>query len=341
MGLFKVFDWISQYFKAYWEKIAWLFNNEWYKRAIISSFFLSYGLVFLRYFLSNLDLESVFNDVSNLFHLLFSWLFVSGAVWFVLIIIITSLYRPKGDVESNIYELPRDYKWNKIIVEYDPPKWLGPSEVWIIYSLWYDWTNLRCLILKWIKEWLITKKVVSENWMCRLERCGQLKYNVPAYERFFWNKIFSNNNREYVYEEEVYKMKDEILDAQQSLVDYCVEKWYLVQKTKLRKVIIPSYFLLFLVFIFMPLIAIIIYLLYLIQSYWSPSFKVNLWKLERTKKWDELYAKILWYKYFLEHCDEEKIKILLKEDSSYVDKTLPYVIALRLNWRFLNDEYLE
>jgi hypothetical protein len=59
--------------------------------------------------------------------------------------------------------------------------------------------------------------------MCRLERCGQLKYNTPAYERFFWNKIFSNNNREYVYEEEVYKMKDEILDTQQSLVDYCVE----------------------------------------------------------------------------------------------------------------------
>lgn len=177
--------------------------------------------------------------------------------------------------------------------------------------------------------------------MCRLERCSQLKYNAPAYERFFWNKIFSNNNREYVYEAEVYKMEDEILDAQQALVDYCVENWYLVQKTKLRKVITPSYFLLFLVFIFMPLIAIIIYMLYLIQSNWSPSFKVNLWKLERTKKWDELYAKILWYKYFLEHCDEEKIKTLLKEDSSYVDKTLPYVIALRLNWRFLNDEYLE
>jgi hypothetical protein len=70
---------------------------------------------------------------------------------------------------------------------------------------------------------LITRKVTSGNRKCRLERCGQLKYNVPAYERFFWNKIFSNNNREYVYEEEVYKMKDEILDAQQSLVDYCVE----------------------------------------------------------------------------------------------------------------------
>jgi hypothetical protein len=136
-------------------------------------------------------------------------------------------------------------------------------------------------------------------------------------------------------------MKDEILDAQQSLVDYCVEKWYLVQKTKLRKVITPSYFLLFLVFIFMPLIAIIIYMLYLTQFIWSPSFKVNLWKLERTKKWDELYAKIMWYKYFLEHCDEDKMKEVLKQDADYIDKTLPYIIALRLNWKFLDRSYMK
>ena len=137
MNLFKIIDRISQYFKAYWEKIAWLFNNEWYKKAIISSFL---SLPFL--FLSSLYLQSVFDDASNLVHLLFSWFLISGVVWLVLIIVITSLYRPKGNIESNIYELPREYKWNKIIVEYDPPKWLGPSEVWIIYYLlfmiWLD-----------------------------------------------------------------------------------------------------------------------------------------------------------------------------------------------------------
>ena len=39
---------------------------------------------------------------------------------------------------------------------------------------------------------------------------------------------------------------------------------------------------------------------------------------------------------FIKSCDENKIKLLLKEDPLFVDRTLPYATAFGLETEFLN-----
>ena len=60
-------------------------------------------------------------------------------------------------------------------------------------------------------------------------------------------------------------------------------------------------------------------------------------KIKLTDEWNKILAHIYWYKYFLEKCDEEKYKILSGNDKHFIDKTLPYIIALRLNSCFLDE----
>ena len=49
-----------------------------------------------------------------------------------------------------------------------------------------------------------------------------------------------------------------------------------------------------------------------------------------TEKWQELVVKIYWYKKFLKICEEKQLKKLMEEDPLYVDKVLPYAVALGL-----------
>jgi len=342
MFIWRIFNNFSQRLHVFFEKLIWLFhNNIWYKRwiqiSLICSFWLIFYVIVSRIVDWSIELEGAF----DIYLCILVWSLIASIIFIFLSIILTSLLYPRGSVDPNIFELPKDFKWNKVIVEFNPPRWLWPSEVWIIYSLWYDWTNLSCLIYKWIGEWLVVREVDKDYWTNIIRRIWQLKYTTPSYERTFRRFVFAENYSDYFFEDYIYKWRDNIMDSQQALVDYCVEKWYLEQKNKCRKSSSPNKYLLFIVFLFCPLIAILLYIVSLTNSSGWPLYKINLWKLERTKKWDELYAKILWYKYFLEHCDEEKIKEILKQNPEYIDKTLPYVIALRLNWKFLDRSYLK
>lgn len=333
---------ISQNCSVYVEKLTWLFrSNLWFKRWIHVSVICSFWLVLYALYSLISDWSIVIESLMDVYLCILISLWAVILFFVFLVIVLTSLLFPKGSVDPNLSELPSDFKWNKVIVEYDAPKWLWPSEVWIIYSLWYDWTNLSCLIYKWISEGLVTREFNKKKWSYIVRRIWQPKYTTPSYERFLRRFLFAENNKEYFYENQIYQYTENIIDCQQALVDYCVEKWYLIQKNKLRKSSSPNHYLLFIVFMFCPIIAILLFLISLASSTGWPKYKINLWKLERTKKWYELYAKILWYKYFLEHCDEEKMKEVLKQDPEYIDKTLPYIIALRLNWKFLDRSYLK
>ena len=337
-----MFSRVSQRIKVFCEKLVWLFkNNAWYKRWICFIFIFSFWLVFYWFIDWILGWNIVLEDIFDIYWCILFGSFIASFIFLFFTIVLTSLLFPKGSVDPNISELPKDINGNKVIVEYTPPKWLGPSEVWIIYSLWYDWTNLSCLIYKWLSEWLIVREVDKTYWTYIIRRVWQPEYTTPSYERFFRSYVFARNNTDHAFEDYINKSWENIMDSQQALVDYCVGQWYLIQKNKCRKLSYSHNFLLFIVFVFCPLLWILLHILSLSSSNSEAWYKINLWKLSRTKKWNELYAKILWYKYFLEHCDEEKMKEVLKQDPEYIDKTLPYIIALRLNWKFLDRSYLK
>ncbi len=60
-----------------------------------------------------------------------------------------------------------------------------------------------------------------------------------------------------------------------------------------------------------------------------------LYFVKYTKEWEKLLSEIFWYKYYLEHCEEEQINSDL-EDGEIYNKHLPYVIALKLNWKMID-----
>jgi len=59
-------------------------------------------------------------------------------------------------------------------------------------------------------------------------------------------------------------------------------------------------------------------------------------KLKLTDKGAKLASYVIWYRNFIKNCDENKIKLFLKDDPLFVDKTLPYATAFWMETEFLN-----
>jgi len=66
--------------------------------------------------------------------------------------------------------------------------------------------------------------------------------------------------------------------------------------------------------------------------YWTKDWW---WKLKFTDKWAELASQVIGYSEFIKSCDENKIKLLLKEDPLFIDRTLPYATAFWMETEFL------
>ena len=81
-------------------------------------------------------------------------------------------------------ELPSRIWWEKILVQYNLPKDITPSEVGIMMSWKAEMTNLICIIYKWINEWIV--KVVTENGVKYIESIDDLWEKVWVYERNLW-----------------------------------------------------------------------------------------------------------------------------------------------------------
>ena len=183
-------------------------------------------------------------------------------------------------------------------------------------------------------------------------RNGELKYNVPKYEREFRNEVFWIEHKERVSELQLKKRKI-IKKSQYALLKDCIEKELLIgelpenkkqqnennedERSDLKDII--TLFLVGLILI--PAITAFLVIIILIYFIKRTDNRVCLWNLERTEKWDEIYAHLIWYKYFLEHCEEKQMKKILKDDPNFKDKTIPYMIALRMDRKFLDKEYLK
>ena len=78
----------------------------------------------------------------------------------------------------------------------------------------------------------------------------------------------------------------------------------------------------------------ILWLLFVCVMLW---WYVGGWAYLRfTDKWAKLASHLIWYSNFIKSCDENKIKLILKDDPLFVDRTLPYATAFWLETQFLN-----
>lgn len=251
-------------------------------------------------------------------------------------------------IDPNIKELKSKIGKNKVLTQYFPPEWLSPSEVWMIYNRSYKSSNINCMVYKWANEWVVSLKDEWER--LKLKFLKSLKESTPKYELSYWNMLINikrtykvnalwmryhelNDNNDFVFRKWFIPFQDELLD-------FCVEKWWLKKSSRsltffdnliILCCIIP-YILMY--FINSPLYYFIVIVLSIVI--WSffclRKDEINCkWNIELTDEWEKIFAEIYWYKYFLEHCEEERLRKFIEEDPDFINKTLPYAVALRLD----------
>lgn len=277
-----------------------------------------------------------------------------------------NIFREEEDViDPNISKLPEKIGKYEVKLQFMPPKWLSPTEVWFLYYRMFQVTNLDAMLYDWASKKYVFIWRDADNII--ITKLKQLKSD-KSYECKFWNLLFwsDENSKQTIY------FKNEDLNSDYyriliSLAEYCKNKWWLDYKLKIEEpfsIPIPisiSHYLLT-PFVLCLWVRLFWYLTTLSQNaFWIQAYlwifacifiynsivKINnfvnnkyqlkIRKIKLTDEWNKILAHIYWYKYFLEKCDEEKYMKLCDSDKYFIDRTLPYIIALRLNSCFLNE----
>ena len=241
---------------------------------------------------------------------------------------------------------------NKVIVEYQPPKWLNPTEVWFLYD-WSVWKpDIICMVYKWVNMWLVSLEY--KWWEIVVKKLLNIKSWLPSYEQVFWNIVFKRWNTVKFPNEKIYW---ELWMVKDSLLRYCKRMgriWksfvYFSFDSIDKNSYIPFWRLIWLfswglmvifwfvtplftnseILLALSLIIPVVWL-FVILCFWTSLYETQKKSvLKFTENWKKIVAKIYWYKKFLESCEEDQLKKLMKEDLLYFDKTLPYAIALGL-----------
>lgn len=262
-----------------------------------------------------------------------------------------------------------------IIPQYTPPKWINPAEAWLLYNLKVEPTDLTSLIYQWKFENLIDIKTFkwenSDKEYVKLIKKDDIPLARPLFETGIFDSIFSVWDVKII--EWAFQLRYALM--LEDLEYHCIQKWWVEMKWNKNKkdvlinlgksdfwideywnqiwfeVLLLWMFLFFVVLFiimeslwvyanvfmsfsnFMWSIGVLLLLIFWgIFYYW---FKDWWWKLKFTDAWAELASQVIGYSEFIKSCDQNKIKLLLKEDPLFIDRTLPYATAFWMETEFL------
>ena len=276
------------------------------------------------------------------------WIYI---VLFLILLII--LYFVIKKFLNKIKEKPASL-WKKfeqkypIIIQYTPPNGINPAEAWLLYNCKVDVTDLTCLIYQWALEWLISLKNIVWKKSKKIEKIELTKLNNipntrPFFEKEIFNSIFFAWNKKIIWDTSQLKSSFLLED----LEIHGIQKWrlYRPKSTKLLKIL----FWLIILLSFFSLHMFLKWISYYNEhNYWififitSSFISIILWwyifwwkSLKLTDEWAKLTSHLIWYRNFIKNCDENKIKLFLKDDPLFVDKIIPYATAFWIETEFI------
>lgn len=254
-----------------------------------------------------------------------------------------------------------------IIIQYAPPKWINPAEAWLLYNCSVEPTDLTSLIYQWKFEKLIDIKTFtwknSSKEYIKLIKKNDIPLSRPLFESEIFDSIFCMWDVKVI--EWAFQLRYALM--LEDLEYHWIQKWWIIAGKKKNKKVdiknekfwVESFIIWFYIFVsilsiilesawistdisvgtsmtFSELIWFIAVFLWaailVILIYWNMD---GWWNLKFTEKWAELASQVIWYSQFIKSCDENKIKMLLKEDSLFIDRTLPYATAFWMETEFL------
>lgn len=235
-----------------------------------------------------------------------------------------------------------------IIIQFTPPEWLSVNEISYIYDMKHFKSNIICLFYKrayekrismTFKKWnILTFDKVEINIM------NDSLEDMPI-DEVQQRKLIFNENKSITLPN-VYMLRKisdiNIYTAHTCYEKKLIKKWISITVTpKAIERVFVTLWIISIIFLILysyvypnfsgrTMIPIITFAIFMI--FWADETKY----IKKTKfthytlseKWKKILAEIYWYKYFLESCDEKKIRTFLKEDPNYLDKIMPYAITM-------------
>ena len=264
--------------------------------------------------------------------------FIAFMFWFCGLL---RTYASSAHIDNNIDSLPREIWGHKVIVQYTPPNWINPSEMWFLYYLTSDKELTKALLYKRESEWLIEiSDDINEHWKYTAKKLKELNLmKVPEYEKNYWLITFWKASRDKVFDLDYLVASSRSIQIK--IEEYCVEKWWVIKTNfgieQYQYVIVSLICLVGMLFFVSITLALVCFALLIVYFIYTPFLQLD---YKRTDEWNKLYAHIMWYKHYLECCEEKQLLEWLKEDSHHA-KLLPTMIALKMDWKFLEKAYFQ
>ena len=269
---------------------------------------------------------------------IFVIIFVIFLPFFLIVFVFRNLFKK---LLSNLNTKSWNLRWNfskkyPVIVQYAPPKWINSAEAWLLLHRKAQAKDLLSLIYKWAYEWLIKISVEKTDWsffvrskdIVVLTKESDISNDAPDYEKSFFKTMVRNTNNKIEKSTNLYNRLD-----LHGFEEYGEKKWRF-KIIKNKGFLICWAMLLYFLFAYIwdsyPLLQIILFCAIIL---WIP-FLWIIW-MQVTDEWARLISHVLWYKKFLSACDENKLRLFLKQDPLYFDKILPYAVVFWLETELL------
>ena len=315
-------------------------------------------LIVLSLFIIFLIIKAIIESGYLLFYI------ICWVLWVVLYFSFIWIQKKKISKPASLWKVYS--KKYPIIIQYTPPKWINPAEAWLLYNCSIEPTDLTSLIYQRKFEKLIDIKTFrweeSGIEYVKLVKLHDLPLTRPLFESEIFDSIFCMWDIKII--EWAFQLRYALM--LEDLEFHWIQKWWLVQKKKNKNlnignrkyniwwesIMIWLFLFVYVVSIFMESLGfsadinvsitfvdviwfsvlLICIVLWIVVLLWNGDWW---WNLKFTDKWAELASKVIWYSQFIKSCDENKIKLLLKEDPLFIDRTLPYATAFWMETEFL------
>lgn len=288
------------------------------------------------------------------------FIFYTNILWFNKLIYHIKQYIKKTKIKLRIYK-KRIWK-NPIIIQYTPPKNISPMECSYLYNMKRHKGNISCLLYKWATEKRIKMQFIEQKFPQKdTIKITVINKNIEwmTEEEQYARELLIDKQKEIEIPSKEVMKKIPLINintAKNCLKKGLIEKWYQFTMTKAKRNIINIAITFF--FVLGNVLSIAFWILknndptLLISKFtiYLPAtlgiiivFSAIAWSIivddkydkntkyvryKPSKKWEAVLAEIYGYKYFLEACDEKVIKVLLEKDPLYIDKMIPYAVAL-------------
>ncbi len=288
------------------------------------------------------------------------FIFYTNILWFNKLIYHIKQYIKKTKIKLRIYK-KRIWK-NPIIIQYTPPKNISPMECSYLYNMKRHKGNISCLLYKWATEKRIKMQFIEQKFSQKdTIKITVINNNIEwmTEEEQYARELLIDKQKEIKIPSKEVMKKIPLINintAKNCLKKGLIEKWYQFTMTKAKRNIINI--IVTIIFILGIIASFALWILKISDSTKSINnrliyipialgiitvFSAIAWSIivddnhekntkyvryKPSKKWEAILAEIYGYKYFLEACDEKVIKVLLEKDPLYIDKMIPYAVAL-------------